>query len=466
MLYKDTAEMKQRCAEVVKISPKGVKVLNEERLKQELAYEIFYNIALNENPEIRQALVWLISEIAKSLGIVPASIQSLYEARGKGRFSAMTVPAINLRGLTCDLARAIIKSAMKCQARTFVFEIAKSEIAYTFQRPAEYTSACLCAAIIEGYRGPVFVQGDHFQVNAKRFSQDRNKEIEGLKQLIKEAIEAEFYNIDIDSSTIVDLNQKSVEEQQRQNFEVAAQLTAYIRSLQPKGVEVSVGGEIGEVGGKNSTVEELRAFMQGYAKTLAGLGRRLKGISKISVQTGTTHGGVVLPDGTIAKVQLDFETLEKMSEVAKKEFGLSGAVQHGASTLPPEAFHRFPETDTAEVHLATEYQNMVYESKNFPNDLREKIYAWLKKECQAERQEGQTDEQFIYKTRKKGFGPFKKELMDLPEKTRANLRQEIENKFDFLFQKLNAAKSKDLVKKFVRPTVVKKEIPAGLKALV
>ncbi len=120
-----------------------------------------------------------------------------------------------------------------------------------------------------------------------------------------------------------------------------------------------MGGEIGEIGHQNSTPEDLRAFMVGLKDKL---GKGLAGISKISVQTGTTHGGIVLPDGSIAQIKLDFNTLKTLSEIARREYGLAGAVQHGASTLPPEAFHKFVECETAEVHLATDFQNMIYES--------------------------------------------------------------------------------------------------------
>ena len=187
-----------------------------------------------------------------------------------------------------------------------------------------------------------------------------------------------------------------------------------IRDLEPAGITISVGGEIGEVGGKNSTVEELRAFMDGYREALGKSGTALKGISKISVQTGTTHGGIPLADGSVARVKLDFETLEKLSAAARADYGLAGAVQHGASTLPDEAFDRFPATGTAEVHLATGFQNIVYDSKNFPDDLRVRIYDYLKREAASEMKAGDTEEQFFYKTRKKGLGPFKKEIWELP----------------------------------------------------
>src|SRR5207245_4403004 len=123
-------------------------------------------------------------------------------------------------------------------------------------------------------------------------------------------------------------------------------------------VTASVGAEIGEVGGKNSDVHELKAFMDGYARTLKRLGVAV-GISKISVQTGTSHGGVVLPDGSIAKVQLDLAALKELSTDARKPYRLGGAVQHGASTLPPDRFSHFPQCEAVEIHLATNLQHRV-----------------------------------------------------------------------------------------------------------
>ena len=41
------------------------------------------------------------------------------------------------------------------------------------------------------------------------------------------------------------------------------------------------------------------------------------------------------------------------SATSPASYGLAGAVQHGASTLPDELFHRFPAVETAEIHLAT-----------------------------------------------------------------------------------------------------------------
>ena len=352
---------------------------------------------------------------------------------------------------------------MKGKVGPVIFEIARSEIDYTAQRPAEYISAVTAAAIKTGYRGPVFLQGDHFQINAKKFAADAAKETQTVKNLIWEAIEAGFYNIDIDTSTLVDLSQPTVSAQQRTNYTLAAELTTMIRDLEPEGITISVGGEIGEVGGKNSTVEELEAYMDGYLEELKKRGEALKGISKISVQTGTTHGGVPLADGSVAKVKIDFAVLEKLSAVARSKYGLAGAVQHGASTLPDEAFDRFPAMGTAEIHLATGFQNIIYDSPFFPPNLKATIYEHMKTEFKSEWKEKDTEEQFIYKTRKKGFGPFKQDMWHLPADALTKISAGLEKQFSFLFEKLEMNHTQNLVEKYVQPVDVQLEIPASLK---
>jgi len=396
-----------------------------------------------------------ILQQAEERGIFPASIHHFYRARGRGEFGGFTVPAINLRTLTYDLARAIFRVARRNRAGAFIFEIARSEIGYTAQRPVEYAGVCLAAAVKEGWKGPVFIQGDHFQVDAKKYLQNPNDEIELLNSLIREALAARFYNIDIDSSTLVDLSKRGVKEQQRLNFSVCAAFTRFIRSHQPEGIEVSVGGEIGEIGRKNTTPEELEAFMEGYQEELGSssslsLSLSVEGISKISVQTGTSHGGVVLPDGSIARVNIDFETLRTLSRLAREKYTLAGAVQHGASTLPENMFHKFPEVETAEIHLATQFQNMVYESQYFPDELRKRMYAWLKENHRNEWKKGETESQFIYKTRKRALGKFKAEIMGLKPGIRAAIAAEIEAKFAFLFSQLNLANTLTLINRYVK----------------
>jgi len=100
-------------------------------------------------------------------------------------------------------------------------------------------------------------------------------------------------------------------------------------------------------------------------------------------------------------VKLDFDVLRAIGESARKKYGLAGAVQHGASTLPEAMFHHFPQVDCAEIHLATGFQNMMYDGGFLPDELKARMYRWLDENCAAERTEGMSDEQFHYKTRKK-----------------------------------------------------------------
>ena len=400
---------------------------------------------------------WLIWELAQTVGIRPSSIHDLYLARGQGKTGGFTVPAINVRGMAYDTARAVFRTANKLKAGAFICEIARSEIAYTDQRPGEYVAVILAAALREGFRGPVFIQGDHFQVSAKKFATDPETEVNAVKQLAREAIDAGFYNIDIDTSTLVDLSKPNLTEQQRVNYERAVEIALVVREVQPPGVQISIGGEIGEVGTKNSTVDELRAYMDGFNSTLARRGPGLEGLSKISVQSGTTHGGVVLPDGSIADVSIDFETLKTLSKIARDEYGLSGAVQHGASTLPDSAFHHFPKTETAEIHLATNFQTMLYD--NIPNDLRAEIYSWLSENAKDERKASDTDEQFFYKTRKKALGPFKRQFWDLPASVKSKLAKAYDEKFSFLFTQLAVADTAKVVAKFVKPAEIHRPKP-------
>src|SRR6185369_5106472 len=251
---------------------------------------------------------------------------------------------------------------------------------------------------------------------------------------------------DIDTSTLVDLSKATLDEQQRVNADLCARFTKFIRAHEPQAMPISVGGEIGEVGKENSTPEEFRAYMNLYRKAL---GAGTTGIAKVSVQTGSSHGGVVAPDGSVERVSIDFSVLKSISKVAREEFGMAGAVQHGASTLPPEYFGHFPDNDCAEIHLATDFMNTVYDHPAFPYPLKREIERWLDDYAADERKKNETQAQFLYKTRKKAIGPYKEQVWNLPEGTREAIRDTLEKKFHFLFTKLRVQNTKALVAKYV-----------------
>ena len=448
--------------DAVRVAGETVTVIDESAVRG-ASMDALVRDAVFGDAATKERARWLIWEIGLALGVRPASIHGLYRARGRGETKGFTVPAMNVRGASYDTARAIFRTAVRMKAGAFLLEIARSEIAYTDQRPAEYVAVMLAAALREGFRGPVFVQGDHFQVNAKKFAADPVGEVTAVKQLAAEAITAGFYNIDVDTSTLVDLHRPSPDEQQRLNFETAAEIVASVRGLEPAGVSVSIGAEIGEVGTQNSTVAELRAFMDGYQRTMKARGHAaMAPLSKISVQTGTSHGGIVLPDGSIAAVKLDLEALQALSTVAREAYGMAGAVQHGASTLPENAFNHFPRIETAEIHLATNFQNILYD--HLPAALRARIYRWLDENATDERKATDSDEQFYYKTRKKALGPFKAELWALPEDTQTRLARVYDKTFGFLFEQLQVGGTAAAVAKTVTAPRQHHQAPKGAVA--
>jgi fructose/tagatose bisphosphate aldolase len=420
-------------------------------LTAEMIDRLVWTAAFGADPELRGTARWSIRTAAAAAGIRPASIHDLYMAMGRGDAGGFTVPAINVRAMAYDTARAVVRAAKRLNAGAFIFEIARSEIGYTEQRPHEYAAVVLGAALREGFRGPIFIQGDHVQTNAKKYnSPERDKELEALRALIREELAAGFYNIDIDTSTLVDLSKPTLAEQQEVNVTLAADFAAFIRQHEPRGVTVSVGGEIGEVGGKNSDVHELHAYMDGFNRKLRERGASLVGLSKISVQTGTAHGGFINPDGTVrTDVKIDLKTLEELSHAARKDYGLAGAVQHGASTLPPDAFDAFPRVGACEIHLATDFQNMIYEHPQFPADLKNEMYAWIREHAQEERKPKDTEEQFIYKARKKAIGPFKKQMWSLSDAARQAIGQSLEERFSFLMRQLKVNDTARVVATFV-----------------
>jgi fructose-bisphosphate aldolase class II len=436
-----------------------VKVLDEKKFRATIG-KLVERSALASDSSVGWAR-YLIRAAALELGVYPASIHELYMARGREEVPmTFTTPAFNLRALSHHASRAMFRAANKINGGAFIFEIARSEMSYTAQRPTEYVTNIIAAAVAEGFVGPVFIQGDHFQVSAKKYKDNPEAELQAVRDLALEAMAAGFYNIDVDTSTLVDIHLPTVEEQQALNSRLSAELSKFIRDNEPEGVTVSIGGEIGEVGTTNSNEFELRAYMNAYNEEMKKIAPGKPGLSKISVLTGTSHGGTVLADGSLAPVNIAFDVLRDLSRVARKEYGMGGTVQHGASTVPEENFNKFVQNEAIEVHLATNFTTMFFD--NVPEDFRKEMYAWLDVNAAGDRKDGMTDEQFYYKTRKNAIGPFKAKSYALPQEAQTRLISAWEAQFDKLFNLLGVTDTKKYTDKYITPV----KVPAQLSDFV
>jgi fructose/tagatose bisphosphate aldolase len=457
---RSVSDLLSRLSGIVHVHDGTLEVVDAARLRADGIRDLAWTAAFTEDPATAEAAQWIVWEAAQALGARSASIQELYAARARGEVSGFTVPAINIRAQTFDMARIIFETAETYDVGAVILELARSEQTYTYQRPIDYATAVLAGAVAADWRGPVFIQGDHYQFNAKKYATDAESMTEEIRRACRLAIDAGYRNIDIDASTLVDLALDGEAEQQRANYERTAELVALIRSLEPDGVTVSIGGEIGEVGKDNSTEAELRAYLDGLNAALRQAAPGVAGISKVSVQTGTSHGGVVMPDGTVGTVAVDFDVHRRLGEVCRSEYGIAGTVQHGASTLPDELFHKFREVETIEIHLATGFQNLLYEHEAFPRELHEQIEQWCFANALDERKGDQTDQQFVYTTRKKALGPFKRQLWDL--ETKDEILGAQARKIAFLFHELGVESSRATVDRYVKPVEWHRPAPVSL----
>ena len=410
--------------------------------------------------EAQAAWARVITRLAAlHLGIIPSSIHDLYAARQRGEIPLnFTIPAFNLRALPFDAARVIFHLALHMDAGAFIIELARSEIMYTAQSPAEYATSVLAAAIAEGYSGPVFLQGDHYQVSTRQYALDPEAEMQDLCDLTREALSEGYYNFDFDASTLVDVKEPELARQEALNARLTARLTAHARSMEPQGITVSVGGEIDEIP-HNSTEGELRAFLDEFNTELRKLLPAAIGLDKVGIQTGTRTGGTVLTDGTIAQVDVDFDAITRLSRVGRKAYQLAGTVQHGTSTLPETSFGKFVESEALEVHLATNFQNILF--ARLPVDLRDEMYTWLDSNCVDLRQPGMSDEQFYYTTRKYALGPFKPKLWSLPAIKRTEIVNAWLDQIRKLFVFLRMRGTCAYVTKCIKPVAVVPELPSA-----
>lgn len=464
-MYKNLTELKTNLDHVFTFHDPQIKIHKPEKVAS-IIDKIIYTSVFTKDESLQIKTRKIIHLLAKEVGVLSSSIQPLYKAFADGKAHGFTVPAMNLRMLTYDVARAIFRIAKEKNAGAFIIEIAKTESEYTDQEPSEFITVVLAAAIKESYQYPVFIQGDHCQFSAWRYKKDKEVELTRVKDWVTLLLDAGFRNIDIDGSTLVDLTKPSLTAQQKDNSHVTAEMTKFIREYEKKLQNhktrklqdslsdsptiklpispIAIGGEIGHIGEKNSTADDFEAFMKQYLNKIP-----LKsGLSKVSVQTGTSHGGVVNPDGTVQKMAVDFSVIESVGKVAREKYHLAGPVQHGASTLPMDSFHKFVSSKTAEIHLSTGFQNLVYDK--MPKKLRDEMYAWLKLNLKEEWKESWTEDQFIYKTRKKAWGPFKKQTWDLSETEKAPIIEAMEKYVAEIFDQLHIEGTMEQVREYCK----------------
>jgi hypothetical protein len=390
----------------------------------------------------RLALAAALQADLRTFGVYPASLRSWYRAVGRGELAPVTVPAFTVRGLTYVLGRAMWRAALARRAGPFMFELAPSEASTGGQLFEEYAALALAAAAREGYRGPVFLQGDHFGIEAPQ-------EFDGVLALARRVTSAGFYQLDIDASHLFDLKSSDLAGFHAPNARATARMAAELRGSQP-GSRLVLGGAVAEIGGRNTTVADLLAF---YQELLRSVPAGLAPLDKVSAQTGTMHGGLIQADGTLGRMPVDIDLATDLGRQARA-LGLNGLVQHGASTLSLADLARLPEANVVEVHLATQVQNIVFDHPAFPADLLERMRERLllsdrgaEGEHAAET-DSSSEAQRFYRARWTAWGLFRTELLALPEAALGPITECLSAWVADIFQALRAEGLADRVRTY------------------
>ncbi|MDO8747534.1 MAG: triose-phosphate isomerase [Candidatus Omnitrophota bacterium] len=571
---------------IIQVTSNYIIILNEPRFKSEGVEILAKAAAVAANPDVKASARRILQEIGLQRGIIPASINSLYREMAKkdSTLKKFTVPAFNIRTLTLESMRRILREAKRIDAGAIILELALSEKGYTAQPPAEYWAIANAAAIMENYYGHIFLQADHYQKNAEKYVKNRDEVREKSFKEIKEAIEGGYYGIDSDNSTIVpskeviedlegevstteskaketaaklevqkklleyadeifarwsnqiaikavihqtantlkEYNQqgyyariinecdqklagetkadkkagliklretierftqrikedpsglaKEIVRDQIINAQETAMDTLQVRALEPKGITVTVGGEIGEVGKKNSEPGEFAAFidlynqMLGFMKTkiiqgkeseiiqIVGASKEIwskevldtlkikyyvykgvEGLRKIAIQTGTAHG---------VGGQIDFETIKALAEIGKK-YGVV-VVQHGASTLPESEFSKIMENGAGEVHLATDYMTVVL------RDLRtnhQDVYQAILKDSMEKTKKSEDELWEKPAEFRNSLTLIKESVYNLPKESQERIGDQLALKFSNTMRSLGVENTKTLVKTIVQ----------------
>jgi len=347
-------------------------ISNKELLQTAVIYQLAFNASVNKDETIKKASIHWINQIAKALEIVSTSNFDFYQKKAAGEHQFFTVPAINGRMVAFHLTRAAVSAADKLGLPHLIFELALSEGGYTGQKKNEYAALVKAAYISLGLqKRELHLQADHYQLDPKKYEEDADKELQRIKDATEFALEQEVYNIDIDASKFeTDDPSKSDRENQEVNAKLAAEVFAFIRQYEQEHnlpCTISIGGEVGEVGGENTKYPQVIAYMEMVKEHLESKGlSKAPGFSKISINVGSAHGGVLGEDGKpLDTVPLDFQAHHDLYMKGKDPFNKGQhilGVQHGASTLPKTAFQLFPAMHVAEIHLATGFQNVIWDT--------------------------------------------------------------------------------------------------------
>jgi hypothetical protein len=124
---RSVADLLSRLSGIVHVHEGALEIADVARLRADGIRDLAWTAAFTEDPATAEVAQWMVWEAAQQLGARSASIHELYMARARGEVSGFTVPAINIRAQTFDMARIAFETAETYDVAAVILELARSE---------------------------------------------------------------------------------------------------------------------------------------------------------------------------------------------------------------------------------------------------------------------------------------------------------------------------------------------------
>ena len=204
-----------------------------------------------------------------------------------------------------------------------------------------------------------------------------------MKQLALEAVTAGFYNIDVDTSTLVDLSKPDLASQQRLNYETCVDIaqvqfaSSSRRASRSRSAARSARSALRTARSKSCA----RSWTASTARSPNGARRAPTGSRRSACSPGRRTAASYFPMARSRTSQLDLNTLARLSKDARERVRAGGSRAARSVDAPGLRVPQLPHTETAEIHLATNFQNMLFD--HLPGALRQEIYEWLRENAKT-----------------------------------------------------------------------------------
>lgn len=389
MLFHSASGLEGLLRGCVEVHGNAVRIIDAGRLREERIDALVYNAMFQPSERVRYFLAWLIRQVAAGNAIYPSSLQGWYARVGRGQAPSFTIPALRLRMISYAAGRAAFRAMRETGAGAVVFSL--DGAAKPAQSPLDYATCLLAAAIREGYEGPLFLEADFLR--AQPGADER------LKELVGEALNAGFFNLEFGLTRLKNLSLPDPTEQEQAYSTDCAALAGFVRQAEPAGVGSAIGIRFDAA--LEQLVLRLRTFVPGFETEFTSRAGHVPGIGKFDLSLGRVE---------------DLGQAKDFAEVALREFYLPTSVSLEGEAVEDELIEAVATFPWVGVNLGARLEAQMFVHPAFPSQLRQEMQRWLETACP-----GRGDS-----VRPWAYEQFKRELWDLPEEIQEAIMAELQ----------------------------------------